>query len=53
MATHYLLDPGTQIQLYLLDSREGESKKDARVVRKVSDSPERGEAIIGLGLEFI
>ena len=53
MATHYLLDPGTQIEMHLIDPAGGESAKQARVVRTISESGERGEVSIGFGVEFV
>ena len=53
LATHYLLDPGTQIELHLFDSVGQESVTSARVVRAMTSGSGRGEATIGLGVEFI
>jgi hypothetical protein len=53
VATHYLLMPGEEIELHLIDSAGGEAATRARVVRTISKKPERGEAVIGFGVEFV
>ena len=53
VATHYLLDPGTQIELHLFDAVGGESATQARVVRTNAQKTERGDSVIGFGVEFI
>jgi hypothetical protein len=53
VATHYLLDPGTQIQVHLIDPAGGESATAARVVRTSSQKTERGETTVGFGVEFL
>jgi hypothetical protein len=54
VATHYLLDPGTMIQLSVIDSSSGaEERMPARVVRAMSETNARGETTIGLGVEFV
>ncbi len=53
VATHYLLDPGTEIQFHMIDPAGGESATQARVVRTTSQTNERGEISIGFGVEFI
>jgi hypothetical protein len=53
LATHYLLDPGTSIELHFVENREGSNSTSARVVRVTSRTVERGEICIGLGIEFV
>ncbi|MFH1018136.1 MAG: PilZ domain-containing protein [Pseudomonadota bacterium] len=53
VATHFLLDPGTQIQFHLIDPAGGESQTTARVVRTNTKKTERGEAVVGFGVEFL
>jgi len=53
LATHYLLDPGTAIQLHFLETPGGEVTTSARVVRTTTRTTERGEISIGLGVEFV
>ena len=52
VATHYLLDPGTQIALHLIDAAGGESATQARVVRTMAKA-EQGELSVGFGVEFL
>lgn len=53
VATHYLLDPGTRISVHLIDPSGGEDVRMARVIRSESRTDERGEAQVGLGVEFL
>ncbi len=53
VATHYLLDPGTSIELHLFDASGSAASKPARVVRSSTRTDENGERTIGLGIEFI
>lgn len=53
VATHYLLDPGTEISLHLIDSDGSESTHSARVVRAISRNDSSEDTTIGLGVEFI
>ena len=52
LRTHYLLEPGTRIQIHLIDPAGLETATPARVVRAMSDVSQRGEVSIGLGVEF-
>ena len=53
IATHYLLDPGTQIQFHMIDPNGAESRTAARVVRTNPRKSERGEVVVGFGVEFL
>jgi hypothetical protein len=53
VATHYLLEPGTHIDLSLIDPSGAEAKHAARVVRSMTELNDRGELTIGLGVEFV
>ncbi|HLG20388.1 MAG TPA: PilZ domain-containing protein [Bdellovibrionota bacterium] len=53
LATHYLLDPGTPIQVHFVEPAGQASVASARVVRITSRTVERGEICIGLGVEFV
>lgn len=53
IATHYLLDPGTPLQLHLTDASGIESMTHARVVRTTTEKTERGEATLGMGIEYV
>ncbi len=53
VATHYLLDPGTQIEMHLIDPAGGESATHAKVVRTMSHTSDRGEVSIGFGVQFV
>jgi hypothetical protein len=51
VATHYLLDPGTEINLCLIDPDGRERITQARVVRTAVDTAEESDEV-GLGVEF-
>ena len=53
VATHFLLDPGTQIRFHLIDPTGAETHTPARVVRTNTKKSERGEAVVGFGVEFL
>lgn len=53
LATYYLLDPGTRIQLALIDPSGAEESHSARVVRTMTRTDDRGGKAIGLGVEFL
>lgn len=52
VATNYLLDPGTEINLVLTDSEGHEQPKNAKVIHSNSSKDKEGRRILGLGLEF-
>lgn len=49
LATHYLLDPGTQIQVFLGERTDA---KSATVVHSNASKDKEGRKILGLGLHF-
>jgi hypothetical protein len=53
VATHYLLDPGTKINLNLIDPSGSEARHPAKVVRAMTQTNDRGETTIGIGVEFV
>lgn len=53
VATNYLLDPGTEINLYLSEEPGQEKTKLATVVHSNSSKDKEGKRIMGLGLEFV
>lgn len=53
ISTHYLLEPGTQVQLFLIDSLGNESTTVAKVVRTASENTVQGNVCVGMGLEFV
>lgn len=52
VATHYLLDPGTPIEILLSTSDTDAAKGQARVVHSSTLKKNNGEEILGLGIEF-
>lgn len=52
LATHYLLDPGTEIRLFIQEPQGKEHPMSARVVHSSSAKDKEGRRILGLGLEF-
>jgi hypothetical protein len=53
VATHYLLEPGTEIALHLIAPNGTESATNARVVRTNTHRSEHGDTVIGFGVEFL
>lgn len=52
VATHYLLEPGTNIDFFVIDPDGKELSTLARVVRSSSTFDEKGQSVVGLGVEF-
>ena len=52
VATHYLLDPGTDIDVSIIDPSGKESIRKARVIRHTTDSDTKNSKV-GLGVEFL
>lgn len=53
IATHYLLDPGTQVTLSFIDGRLKDKKRSAKVIHSSAAKLINGKPIVGLGLEFV
>ena len=53
VATNYLLDPGTQVNIYLNELPGTEDRRVATVVHSNSSKDKEGRKIMGLGLEFV
>ncbi|MCB0308438.1 MAG: PilZ domain-containing protein [Bdellovibrionales bacterium] len=52
VATHYLLDPGTDINLVLTKPSGKEEPKAATVVHSNASKNKEGKKVLGLGIEF-
>jgi len=53
VTTNYLLEEGTKLKVFLKDNDGNEAMTLARVVHATTPKAFEGEAVLGLGLEFI